>query len=173
MKDIIDIGCFGAIRPMKNQLNQALAAISFGNEMKKKIRFHINSDRVEQKGDSVLKNIENAFTNTRHELVLHPWMHHEDFIKIVRGMDLGMQVSLSETFNIVAADFVWNGIPVIGASDINWLSSFYMADPNSITNIKNKLYVAWYGRFINLQFLNYMKLESYNYEALKQWLNTL
>ena len=173
MKNIIEIGCFGAVRPMKNQLNQALAAISWGNSLKKKIKFHINEDRVEQKGESILKNLEYAFVNTPHELIKHPWMDHHNFIHIVKQMDLGMQVSFSETFNIVAADFVWNGIPIIGSNDIEWLSFLYKADPNSISSMQNRLYLAWYGRLINLQFLNYMKLESYNYYALGQWLNTL
>ena len=45
-KKHIDIGCFGAIRPMKNQLIQAVAAIEFGNQIGKHIKFHINSERV-------------------------------------------------------------------------------------------------------------------------------
>jgi len=45
-------------------------------------------------------------------------MDHSDFISIVKSMDIGMQVSLSESFNIVAADFVSNGIPLVGSPDI-------------------------------------------------------
>jgi hypothetical protein len=158
---------------MKNQLLQAMAAISFGNLMDKTIKFHINSDRIEQKGDPVLKNLENAFKDTRHELVKHLWLEHEDFISIVRSMDLGMQVSFSETFNIVAADFVWNDIPVIGSNEIDWLSFVYKANPNDIHSMINKLSIAWYGRIFNLQKLNKWKLDKYNYNSTAVWLSSL
>jgi hypothetical protein len=168
---IIDIGCFGAIRPMKNQLLQALAAISFGNTIQKKIRFHINGDRVEMKGDSTFRNLENAFKNTKHELVKHPWMDHKEFVRLVRSMDLGMQVSLSETFNIVAADFVWNNVPVVGSDEISWLSFLYRADPNDLHSIMNKLTTAYNGASVNLQRLNKWNLIRYNDDATKVWLD--
>lgn len=171
--NVIDIGCFGAIRPMKNQLLQAMAAIAFGNYMDKTIKFHINGDRIEQKGDPVLKNLENIFKDTRHELVKHLWMEHNEFIDVVRSMDLGMQVSFSETFNIVAADFVWNDIPVIGSNEVDWLSFMYKANPNDIDSIVNKLSLAWCGRIINLQRLNRWRLNEYNHNSTAIWLSSL
>jgi len=171
--DVLNIGCFGSIRPMKNQLYQAIAAISFGNEMDKKIRFHINSNRVEQMGDSPLKNIRSAFVNTQHELIEHEWVNHEDFIKLVRTMDLGLQVSFSETFNIVSADFVWNKIPVVGSNEIQWLNCMYKADPNCLKSIINKLHVAYFGKLINLHNLNLTNLKEYNEHSVKVWLDRL
>ena len=46
-KGVIDIGCFGAIRPMKNQLIQALASIEFAEKRNLHLRFHMNAGRVE------------------------------------------------------------------------------------------------------------------------------
>ena len=171
--NIINIGCFGAVRPMKNQLIQALAAISFANKTGLWLRFHINGDRIEQKGNGVFKNLENAFKDSKHELVKHPWMNHEPFIHLIKRMDVGMQVSMSESFNIVAADFVWNNIPVIGSSEISWLSFLYKADPNSIDDMIKKLYLSVYGKQINLQRWNLCKLQNYNKKATKIWLNTI
>jgi hypothetical protein len=171
--DIIDIGCFGAIRPMKNQLYQALAAMAFGNKLKKKVRFHINSNRVEQKGDPILKNIEQSFSGTSHELVKHTWMPHYDFINVVRTMDYGLQVSLTESFNIVAADFVEQNVPIVGSTDITWLNYLYKATPTSLDDIVNKLIVAYYGKRVNLQSLNEWGLEKYNTTATKTWLDNL
>lgn len=170
---ILDIGCFGAVRPMKNHLAQAMAAISFGNKHDLKVRFHINANRIEQKGEPVLKNLENAFKNTKHELVKHPWLDHRDFIKLVRKMDIGMQVSFSETFNIVAADFVWNNIPVVGSNEISWLSSWYQTEPTDLHKIMKALSIAYYGLCLNVQSLNYTKLKAYNKEATKIWLDQL
>jgi len=170
---ILDVGCFGAVRPMKNQLIQAMAAMAFGNEIQKKVRFHVNCDRIEQHGDPVMKNLESTFANTRHELVKHPWLNHEDFIKTVRKMDIGMQVSFSETFNIVAADFVWNNVPVIGSPEISWLSHLYKAEPTDFHQILNRLSMAYYGGKANIQSVNKSKLDSYNKEALKVWLSQI
>lgn len=172
-KTTLNIGCFGAIRPMKNQLYQALAAISFGNEMGLNVRFHINGDRVETKGDGVFHNLIAAFDNTPHELVSHDWVDHEEFIEIVKQMDIGMQVSLSETFNIVAADFVWNNIPIIGSPEIAWLDKLFQADPTNIDSIIKKLYMAYEGGILNLQKINLKNLKEYNKESLNTWLNSL
>lgn len=169
----IDIGCFGAIRPMKNHLNQALAAITFGNETNLKVRFHINSDRCEQKGDSVLKNLVYAFEGTRHKLVNHPWMNHCEFIPLVETMELGMQVSYSETFNIVAADFVWNNVPVIGSKEISWLDEDYQADPNNLSDMVRKLKIAYHKRNHDGQRVNLRNLVRYNRESTRIWLNAI
>lgn len=172
-KEFYDIGCFGAIRPMKNQLYQAMSAVAFGNELNKKIRFHINSSRLEQKGDPVLKNIQNVFANSRHSLVEHPWMNHENFIRVVKTLDMGLQTSFSESFNIVAADFVWNGIPLVGSHEIDWLNPLFKANPTNMGDITFKMYVAYRGSSINLHELNHVGLKRYNYKATKAWLDNL
>lgn len=41
----LDIGCFGAIRPLKNQFLQAIAAVNYANEMQLFLRYHINVAR--------------------------------------------------------------------------------------------------------------------------------
>jgi hypothetical protein len=54
-------------------------------------------------------------------------------------MDIGMQCSFSETFNIVGADFISQGVPVVGSSEIPWASPIFNADPTSSEDIFNKL----------------------------------
>jgi len=169
----IDIGCFGAIRPMKNHLNQALASIAFGNELRAKIHFHINHDRCESGGDPVLKNLVHAFENTNHKLVFHPWVDHHDFIRLVKRMEVGLQVSMSETFNIVAADFVWNDIPFVGSDEIIWLDRRYKADANSVESIIDKIRFAYKGRKHNAQKVNKENLEKFNKKSTKIWIDAL
>ena len=86
-------------------------------------------------------------------------------------MDLGMQVSYNESFNIVAADFVYKNIPLIGSSDIEWLSSYYQSDPNSYSDIVDKLYNAYRYRKIGLHWLNKYKLWKHNNIATNRWLD--
>lgn len=166
---VLEIGCFGAIRPLKNQLLQAMAAMRYADEEKKKLRFHINHSRLEQNGENVYKNLKALFRDTKHELVEHGWLLHEDFMKIIRSMDLGLQVSFSETFNIVAADFVHLRVPVVVSAEIEWANWLYKADPTDIDSIIFHLWLADLGRKWELQRLNKWGLENYNWEALKVW----
>ena len=172
-KNIINIGCFGALRPMKNHMNQAVAAVRFADKINKKLRFHINGTRIEQRGDSVLKNLRAYFKESQHELVEHEWLAHNDFLKLVKSMDLGMQVSYSETFNIVAADFVTQNIPIVMGEDIDWAHWLYKADPNNTNDIVAKLQIARMGKLLNLQKLNKIRLKKYNKNSLQEWINFL
>jgi len=171
-KSVINIGCFGAIRPMKNQLQQAIAAIEFGDVLGKTIHFHINSERIEGRGEPILRNIRALFKNNpKHKLIEYAWLDHKDFIKEVKKMDIGMQVSFSETFNIVTADFVSNNIPVVVSPEIDWVSNFFKANPNSNKDIVNKLLFVWKSKIFKLKNLNVWGLKKYNKESTLVWLD--
>lgn len=132
----VHIGCFGALRPLKNNLTQAYAAIKFADDIGRKLYFHINVNRLEQNISPTLKNIQSLFDNTPNaELVINEWMSHEDFYKKCGEMDIGLQVSFSETFNIVAADLVAQGIPVVASSEIDFISKLNQADMNKTDDI--------------------------------------
>jgi hypothetical protein len=165
----LDIGCFGAIRPLKNQLIQAMAAIRFANEQGKKLRFHINHSRLEQQGENVYRNMKALFVDSKHEFVEHGWLSHLDFMKLIRTMDLGLQVSFSETFNIVAADFTHLQVPIVVSKEIEWAHWLYKAEPTDIDSIISRMEVANWGKRYNLQRLNKWGLEDYNFESLKVW----
>ena len=94
-------------------------------------------------------------------------MSHEDFMEVVKAMDVGMQASFSESFNIVSADFVAMGVPIAGSLDIEWLSSFCKADPNSIDDIKSAM--KWAMR-LNWLRPNDSGLRRHNRWAKSQWL---
>ena len=169
--DSISIGCFGAIRPLKNHYAQALAAIEFAESINKKLNFHINS-KVEQQGESVLKNLEALFSNGKHNLIKHPWYSHSDFMKIAANLDLGMQVSFSESFNIVTADLITAKIPMIVSKDINWMSFLNKVSPTSHKEIVFRLKLAY---FLPWLFLLHQEkaLKYYNVTSQKLWTNAL
>lgn len=136
----VHIGCFGAVRPLKNQLIQAVAAIRFADRHGKKLYFHINGNRVEGKGDPVLKNIRKLFESVpRHELVEHAWMPHALFTQLLKSMDIAMQVSFTETYNIVAADSVAAMIPVLTSPEIDFIGNAYHVDPTDSNAMVEKL----------------------------------
>jgi len=146
-KDTIDISCFGAIRPLKNHILQALAAIGFADEIGKKLRFHVNAGRIEMQGGPVIKNLKSIFQQIHgrgHELVNHLWRPREQFLELCATMDIGLQCNLSETFNIVGADLISQGVPLIGnADEIPWAVKEFSADPNSSKSIIEKLHLSY------------------------------
>jgi len=164
----IKIGCFGAIRPLKNQLIQSVAAIGYADSIDATLSFYINSSRVEQNGQSTLANIRALFNNTRHILVEVGWLEHADFIDLVKTMDLGMQVSLTESFNIVTADFAASGVPIIVSPEIDWMPDTCKVTPYSVYSIMNKIDQALtYRHFFSTQAV--MKLYKYNAQAISNW----
>lgn len=169
---VLNVGCLGSIRPMKNNLIQAMAAMAFADKIGKTLHFHINN-RFEQKGEQNHRNLKFLFEGTKHKLVNHPWVNHPEFVALVKEMDLGMQISFSETFNIVAADMVANNVPLVGSKEIRWLSGWYKAKQTDIEDIIFHTAVAYYGRKIKLQALNKIGLDCYNSKALREWVDLL
>ncbi len=167
----LNIACFGAIRPLKNQLIQAMAAITYAEKYNKKLKFHINATRLENSGsNNVLKNIRALFLNLgeNYQLVEHPWYEHFQFIQIIQNMDLSMQVSLSETFNIVTADFVSQKIPVIVSEEITWVHEKYRTNCNNMNDIVETMRVALHDKKYDVNNLH--KLEEYNELSQLAWL---
>ena len=165
----INIGCFGAIRPLKNQLIQAMAAIAFSNQLGRQLNFHINSGRIEANGEAILRNIQALFASTGNILTVHDWLDWDQFIQLVRTMDLGLQVSMSETFDIVAADFAYVNVPIIGSKEIEWLNPNYQADCTDSEDIVSHLQSAWKGKKNGLHYSNLQGLREWNAEACKVW----
>lgn len=138
--EVINIGCFGAVRPLKNHMEQAVAAMLFADSVGKKLRFHINGSRIEGKGDPILKNIQEGFSHSHHELVEHNWLNHENFLKVLEHeIDIAMQVSFTETFNIVAADAMSLGKPIVSSSEIPWLGDYSHVNPTNLMDIVQML----------------------------------
>lgn len=170
-KKHIDIGCFGAIRPLKNQLLQAISAIMFANDMDKKLRFHINVGRVESKGEPILHNLRALFENlaeTGHELIEHQWCTREEFLKICHQMDIGMQASFSETFNIVAADLTSQGVPIVASKEIPWVNSLFCGNPSSSKSICDALKLTWHLPKLNV-ISNQFFLTKYTNKTKRIW----
>lgn len=150
--EVLDVSCFGAVRPLKNHLIQALAAIQFAKDEGKPLYFHINASRIETHGEPVMKNLVQLFSSTEGaNLVQHVWHEPADFVRQQSLMDISMQVSLSETFNVVTADAVAAGTPIVVSKEIAWASRFNHAKDNCVEDIvrvmrrvhHNRALVCW------------------------------
>ena len=168
---VINVGCFGAVRPLKNHLVQAVAAVRFADSHNLKCKFHINHNRLEMKGEPVLNNLKGMFQNlfdSGHELIGHDWRPRESFLDLCAEMDIGLQVSFSETFNIVASDLVSQGIPVVGSVEIPWTSKWFAADPTNSDDIMHKMSLAMWLPQVNV-WHNQQQLRKYTNRTIKIW----
>lgn len=169
----LHIGLFGALRPLKNHLQQAMWAIEFANRHGHMLKLHINSSEHESAHTApVLRNIRNLFGSGDHALIEHEWMSHDRFLRLVSQMDLGMQVSFSETYNIVSADFVWCGVPIVSSPDVPFVNPFCRVHPGDSSRALRVM-----GRAMRLKSLlcplNSWMLGRCNSRALHEWENTL
>lgn len=162
---VLNVGCFGAVRPLKNQLIQAFAAIEHAEKSGSKMTFHMNGSRIEQNGNNNLKNIEALFAATGHTLKLHPWLDHDDFLELVASMDICLQVSLSESFNLVSSDAVSMGVPLIGSSAVRWLPKVSQAEVGSVKSIADAIHRA----SVTTVHMNHAALEQYLHNARIVW----
>jgi len=97
-------------------------------------------------------------------------MDHADFTKLTGTMDMVMQVSNSETFNIVAADAVSQHVPVLVSDEIPWLDSEYQANPNDVQEIAVQLQKIWLGSGNGyLQADQLSLLRSYTHRSRELW----
>lgn len=171
-KDTIDIACFGAIRPLKNHLLQAFAAIDFANQIGKKLRFHVNAGRIEMQGGPVINNLKGLFQHIYgqgHELINHQWRPRGEFLELCGKMDIGMQCNFSETFNIVSADLISQGVPIMGtANEIPWAVGPFCASPVDSIDMVNKLKRTYDWSRTNV-FANQLSLKLYTDKTAKIW----
>ena len=80
-----------------------------------------------------------------------------------------MQVSFSETFNIVSADLISQGVPIVGCSEIPWATRFCWAKPTESDQIADILERTYNWPNINVT-LNQNNLTKYTNKTEKIWI---
>ena len=170
----LHVGCFGAIRPLKNHLVQAVAAIKAARKLKRDLVFHVNSGRYESGGLPVIHNLRGLFGHQMNAtLVEHTWMPHDEFLRVVASMDIALQVSLSETFNIVTADAVMMDVPVVVSPEVFWVDKRYQVHPNNANEIASVIVNTLTALNKNRHHVNVEHLLHYNYNSKASILNTV
>jgi hypothetical protein len=139
---VIKVGMFGELRPLKNHTMQVMALLAWSKELKRKkgigVELHINTSFD---NDPVLCSIRKICEESKGSLTLsgHFWLSGYSFDKLIKEMNLGLFVSFTESFNLTAARFVGNKVPVIGSKAIFWLPEKYKVDSHSPLQIKDAL----------------------------------
>lgn len=170
-RNYINIGCFGAIRNLKNQFLQAFAAIEFAEKRGLSLNFHMNMTRIEDNSNSVEKNIRHLFKhNKKHNLISHTWMDHDKFLDVVANMDMGLQVSFAETFNIVAADCVNRNVPSIVSNEIYWADDRFKVHPTDYELLIERMNFIWDNKSDEMIYVaNKNALKKYCASVIPTW----
>src|SRR5262249_24913812 len=111
---LLRIGSFGALRLLKNHSTAAAAALMLARKSGCDLELWISTESDTEGGSAVLHALRKMFAGlTWARLVEQPWQDWACFRRTVAGMDLCIQVSMTETFNITSADAVAEGVPSV------------------------------------------------------------
>ncbi len=140
---VLRIGSFGAVRPLKNLLTAGAAALEISSRLKADLEFHISSGRAEGGGDTILRGLEAMYEQLPNAEIVHDgWASWPAFRRLVRNMHLLIQPSYTESFSMVSADGIAEGVPVVGSDAIDWLPPSWVAsndDANDIADVGTQL----------------------------------
>lgn len=161
----VNVGCFGALRILKNQTEQAFAAARWAKHLGKHLHFHMNDAPDSIEVNAIKKSIKAVIDNTDGRLVLHPWLPHDEFLELVESMDICLQVSISESFNICASDAISLGVPLVGSDAIRWLPARSKARFDSSQSIVEAMKLADKTGII----MNHLALEEYLKHSKMVW----
>ena len=132
---IVRIGSFGALRLLKNHTTAAAAAMMIARERGSDLELHMTVDRVEH-GKSVLDAVRAMTAGVPGvRLVEAKWASWPEFRRQVSHMDLCLQPSMTETFNLVTADAVAEGVPCVVSPSIEWVPDSWKADCDEVEDM--------------------------------------
>lgn len=131
------IGAFGALRPLKNPTGSAFAALAVASNLGADLEFHINTGRSDGGwADRLVKSVDAIFAGLPNaRVVKNPWSPWSDFRRLVRHMHLLLQPSFTESFNVVTADGVAEGVASVVSDVIEWAPAWWQAPPDNTESI--------------------------------------
>lgn len=136
--DPLRVGSFGASRPWKNMLSAAEAAVIMARELGVSLELHVNAGRDENQwgGKRMIESRRELFDGLPGAKIVETlWSPWPQFRKLVRHMDILLAPSFDETFCVVVADGVAEGVPSVVTGAIEWAPKHWMADPWDPSNI--------------------------------------
>ena len=114
------IGAFGATRPLKNLMSAAGAALETATQLRANLEIWLSSGRTEG-GSGILDAVRAMTAGLPHvKLVESGWQSWPQFRRTVRHMHLLLQPSYTESFNMVTADGVAEGVASVVSEAIDW-----------------------------------------------------
>lgn len=132
-KSTIKIGAFGAVRPEKNFMTAAAAAVAIQSILNVPVELHMSTGGEEDRG--LTAPAVDQLCEGKIAVVRHPWTFWDGFIQIIASMDLLIQVSYTESFNMVTADGISVGVPSVVSSAIHWAPKSWQSDSDNALTV--------------------------------------
>ena len=130
----VKIGAFGAVRPLKNFMTAAAAAMLIQKRLGVPVELHMSAGG-EGDGGTTAAAINQMVHGTPVTIVRHKWCYWDDFIQLIKDMDLMIQVSYTESFNMVTADGISVGVPSVVSPAIYWAPEDWKAEPDDARDV--------------------------------------
>jgi hypothetical protein len=165
--DTLKIGIFGAMRPQKNMLTAAWAALQIARTLNVRCEVSINSGRIEggQSTLGAIRELLNGLLDVK--LIEAGWMTWPQFRSYVKSQHLLLSPSYTESFCNVTADGIAEGVPSVVSDAIHWVPNNWKAsfdDTGSIANVGIKLL-----NDKNSASNGMKSLKAYNQQGITQW----
>ncbi len=164
---LLKIGAFGACRPLKNFMTAAGAAIGISKELRVPVEFWMNGGRPD--GGSTIERAIFQLLRQQPNVTLRilNWSTWPAFLDFIETLHLMMQVSYTESFNMVTADGISRGVPSVVSHTIDWVPRRWIADSD------DPLDVAQVGRNLitdpHAIIDGVRALERHNHNGLNAW----
>ena len=130
------IGIFGATRPLKNMVSAAAGAIEISRKLRTDVEVWTSTGREEGGGDTVSRAVGELINGLPTvKLVRSGWQSWAGFRKIVGTMHLLLQPSYTESFNMVTADGIAEGVASVVSDAIDWVPGDWVAHADKVDDI--------------------------------------
>lgn len=165
------VGAFGATRPLKNFMSAAGAALEIARSLKVNLEFWISAGRNEG-GHGTFRAVHAMLDGVPGvTLVENGWQCWPKFRQTVAHMHLLLQPSYTESFNMITADGIAEGVPSVVSEAIDWAPRHWKAMTDDVGDI------ARIGRHLlsdtHAAHDGYEALQHHNCEGLKAWMDYL
>ncbi|MGA2589539.1 MAG: hypothetical protein ABSH32_06470 [Bryobacteraceae bacterium] len=164
----LQLGIFGATRVQKNIMSAAAAALVIARQAgAESAEIWVSSNR-EEGGQGVMASVKEMLSHiARIRLVEAGWHGWREFRQLVGRMHLMLQPSYTESFNMVTADGVAEGVASVVSSAIDWAPKYWQACSDTVLDI------ARVGRQLlrdpHAPADGYRALQGYNRAGLDAW----
>ena len=133
---VLRIGAFGATRPLKNFMSAAGAALEISRQLKTDLELWVSAGRTEGGGETVLRAARAMLVGVPGvKLIENGWQSWPKFRQTVAHMHLLLQPSYTESFNMVTADGIAEGVASVVSEAIDWAPEHWKADVDDVFDI--------------------------------------
>ncbi len=166
------LGAFCATRQLKNLMSAVGAGLEVGNRLNRDVEIWISSGRDGTHAKPILQGMYALVDGLPWaKIVDNGWKSWPDFRTTIRSMDLLLQPTFSETFNVVTADGIAEGVASVVTSAIDWAPQSWWANPDDVQDIADKAIALLNDSFAPQTGLQY--LQDYINSGVGEWKNYL